>query len=143
MVEATNYIYLALLICLQYLGLQHESYQITVDFTKIEDAEQRASVSLNFEKFDDKENQWMIISEDKKHKIPLTIVKDSITVSDREMTKITKFNEIDFERLKIQQDTIFNIRKKAVAMIIRKDKTIELNTLDNSFYNKITLKVNE
>ena len=71
MVEATNYIYLALLICLQYLGLQHESYQITVDFTKIEDAEQRASVSLNFEKFDDKENQWIIISEDKKHKIPI------------------------------------------------------------------------
>ena len=143
MVEATNYIYLAILICLQYLGLQHESYQINIDFTKVEDFERQASVTLDFEKIKDNQNQWMIISPNKKHEIPMTVVMDSVTVTDRAMTKVTKFNEIDFERLKRQQDTIFNKRQKAVAILIRKDKTIELNTLDDSFYKKVTLKVNE
>lgn len=143
MVEATNYVYLAILICLQYLGLQHESYEIMIDFSKMEEVEQRAPVSFDFSKTEDNENEWMIISPDKKDKVPLTIVKDSVIVSYRDMTKITKFKEINFNSLLKQQDTVFNKKQEPVATILRKEKVVEMKILDDSFYKKITITVNK
>lgn len=143
MVEATNYVYLAILICLQYLGLQHESYQITVDFSKIEELEQRASVLVNLEKVKDKENEWVLIAPDKNQTISLRVLKDSITLFDKGRTNSTTFKEIDFERLTKQKDTIFNKKQKPVVTISKDDNSIVFKMIDNIFYEKVTMKINK
>ncbi|WP_117883970.1 hypothetical protein [Aureibaculum luteum] len=143
MVEATNYIYLALLICLQYLGLQYESYQVSIDFTKEEGLEQRAPAAFGFKKIEDKTNQWMVISPDQKHKIPLTIIKDSVTDFEGGKAKTANFSEINFNKLDKQKDTIFNKQNVAVATIIKNNKSIEFKILDNSFYEQITITIIE
>ncbi len=99
MVEATNYVYLAILICLQYLGIQNEFYEVNIDFSTVEEFEQQAPVSVGLAKIEAKENDWLLISIDEKHKIPLTIVKESITYSESGLASVTKFHEINFDRL--------------------------------------------
>ncbi|QCX37135.1 hypothetical protein FF125_01280 [Aureibaculum algae] len=143
MVEATNYIYLALLIGLQYLGLQHESYQVSIDFSKEEGFEQRAPVAFGFKKIENKTNQWMVISPDQKHKIPLTIVKNSVTDFEGGKAKTVNFSEINFDKLDKQKDTIYNKKKVAIATILKNNKSIEFKILDNSFYEQITMTITE
>ncbi|MET2986680.1 hypothetical protein [Aureibaculum conchae] len=143
MVEATNYVYLAILICLQYLGLQHESYQITIDFSKEKEIEQRVPVLVDFEKLEDKQNRWILITRDKKHEIPVMVVKDSVTVFDNEKANSTKFEEIDFGRLAKQQDTVYNKKNKAVVVVSKSKNSIVFKMLDNTFYERVTMNINQ
>jgi len=143
MVEATNYIYLAFLICLQYLGLQHDSYQVTIDFSKLKEFEQQASISVDFEKKMGNENQWTLISLDKKHEIPFTVVKDSVTDFERGTAGITKFKDIDFDRLSKQTDTIFNKKNKPLMVTLKNENAIVFKVLDSSLYKRITMKIVE
>ena len=143
MVEATNYAYLAILICLQYLGLQHESYEVTINFSKVESFEKQAPASLILSKFEDQENEWIITSKDIKQKISMSVVKDSVTVFDQRIKAVsTNFDNIDFDRFTKQQDTIFTKKQEAVAVITKNNKTIVFKMLDNTVYEQITMTAN-
>lgn len=143
MVEVTNYLYLTILICLQYLGLQQESFELTVSFPKTEGREQQMPVTVDLIKNEDIENQWLLISPDEKHKLPITVVKDSITFVENGTAQVNKFEDIDFERFNEQQDTIFDKYQKAVATITRKDSIVKFRLLDNRAYEQIIMRIKQ
>lgn len=140
MVEATNYFYLAILVCFQYFGLQHESYQVKIDYSKIENFEKFDAVTVNLIK--NGEINWLITTIDDNIKIPVTIAKTEITVAEMQEPKAIKFDGVDFERLTKQQDTLFNKKNKALMAISKKDGDIVFKTLEKSAYDKITFTIN-
>jgi len=142
MVEATNYVYLAILICLQYLGLQHESYQITIHLSKVNEIQQ-PKIEADLTKIEDKVNEWLISSPKENHKVSMTIVKDSITDIERGRSHITKFSEVNFNRLTKQKDTIFSNNNNPLMVISEGENAIVFKVLDNSVYNLIAMKANQ
>lgn len=143
MIEATDYLSLTLLILIQYLGFQHGPFEIQAEFTKSENYEQRRAITAELTQKKDGENQWILMSPEIEQSVQLTIVKDNIAFSENGKIKTVIFDDVNFERLKTQQDTIFNHKEKALVTISRENKTVEFKILDNWAYEQITFKVKE
>ncbi|MDY7395976.1 hypothetical protein UMM65_12025 [Aureibaculum sp. 2210JD6-5] len=140
MVEDINYVFLALLISLQYLGFEPNFYQFSVDYTEI-DGIQQPGVVANLIPLEDSENEWSISSGN--NKIDLKVTDDKIADLRNGKWHFTDFKEIDFNRFKKEKDTVFDMKKKALIAVSKHNDTLKFKMLENSAYKSIKIYTNK
>jgi|GEM_PF-6524669 len=145
MVAETNYIYLALLLAVHYLGLNQTSYDVTLK-NSAATSQQTPSISVDFKKVIDKQNEWIITTNQPgdNQRVPMTIVKNKVTDFEKGGEHTFTFEQINFSKINQSTDTVFDKNNVAVATILnnKTKKVLRFKLLKSDSFDTIEMKYN-